>query len=61
MEDDVAFVGAACTSGEACGLIANEFTEDIVTAARARAVAHTEAKHDLIVVLYYIYVFVSFV
>ena len=46
-------LGAVATSGETlCGWIANDVTEDMVTAARASAVAHTEDTHDLIVVLY---------
>jgi len=49
-------LGAPPTSGETCGWIANDVTDEgtRVTAARASAVAHTEDKHDLIVVLYYI-------
>ena len=57
MEDVVvAFVVGAPTSGETCGWIANDVTDEgtRVTAARASAVAHTEDKHDLIVVLYYL-------
>ena len=59
MEDVVvAFVVGAPTSGETCGWIANDVTDEgtkaRVTAARASAAEHIDVTHDLIVVLYYL-------
>ena len=56
MEDVVvAFVVGAPTSGETCGWIANDVTDEgtraRVTAARASAAEHIDVTHDLIVEL----------